>query len=242
MSVSTEATPPCCCGELCHHCGELPEECQCLGLPEPRWIPCAKCGVAGPCFCGLEDNPDAIESNLLDVKEHLGVEMESPEVQELTEEDVVGTKMAAAAGAALVTVATTDAAATAVVGDFALSRPSFIEWGAARPTTAKLDATTSAMQAEENAEADRNTASSRQPAAATSAVTGLADDPLGFWGLIGLWADEPCTLPAAKVPSHVGGDASLSAAAAPLTPETAAHACVEVQAGSLLGGTIGSTC
>ena len=80
----------------------------------------------------------------------------------------------------------------------------------------------SARQAEENAEVDPNTASSQRPHAATSAV------PLGFWGPIGLWADEPCTLPVAKVPLHAGGDASLSEVAARLYVETSAHACPEV--------------
>ena len=227
---------PCRPRKLCHQCNGLPEECHCWGLPEPLWVPCADCGVAGPCFCGSQDDLDAAESNLLDTKEQPGREIESVEVQELTEEDAPSTKMVAAAGAAVVAVATAGAAATAIVGDFArsLSCPSLIEQGAARPTTAELDTIASARQAEENDEADPNMASSQRLAAATSAVAGLADDPLRFWGPIGLRANEPCTLPAAKVPLHVGGDASLSEAAAQLIAETTAHACSEVQAGSLL--------
>ena len=104
--------------------------------------------------------------------------------------------------AAVVAVAATGAAATAAVGDFALSCPSLIEWGAAQPATDKLDATATARQAEENHEADPKTASKRPPATATNAVTGLADDLLGLWGPIRLWADKPRTFPAANVPLH----------------------------------------
>ena len=138
--------------------------------------------------------------------------------------------------AAVVTMATVGAATTAAMGDFASSYPSLIiiERGVARPATAELAATVSARQAGENAEADPNTASSQRPAAATSTVTGLADDPLVFWGPIGLGADETCTLPTAKVSLHVGRDVSLSEVATQLSAETTAHACPEVQAGSLL--------
>ena len=51
---------------------------------------------------------------------------------------------------------------------------------------------------------------------------------LGFWGLIGLWAYEPFTLPTAKASLHVGEDASPSEAAARLTAGIAAHTCFEV--------------
>ena len=112
---------PCRCGELCHQCRGLPKECQCGGISEPLWMICADCGAVGPYFCDPEDDPGAAKSNPLGAKEHLGMEIESMKVQELTQKADAGMKMAATMGAAMVAVATAGTAATAAVGNFALS-------------------------------------------------------------------------------------------------------------------------